>query len=91
MVLSEKLYESGDMTVNMFDRLSGYDNDESCEIVEWIDMMQEDWHFTECMASYFFTEMLKYLGEDDEYKDEAELIAGLKRIAESKHPVTKEN
>lgn len=78
--LSDEIYDKGEVSVNIFDRLSDYGEDELCEILQWLDKREQSWSFTERMASYFFTEMLKFLGEDDEYKDEAELIAGLKKL-----------
>jgi hypothetical protein len=79
--LDNRIRDSGDLTVNVFDVLEDFSEDDLCEIFKWIDKREESWSFTERMASYFFTEMLKFLGEDDDYKDEAELVAGLKQIA----------
>ena len=78
--LSDEMYESGDITVNIFDRLEGFGEDDLCKILQWLDKREQSWSFTERMASYFLTEMIKFLGEDDEYKDEAEVIAGLKKL-----------
>lgn len=77
----DAIYEKGNFSVNVFDFLREFPEEDLINVVKFIDKQEESWSFTEAMASYFFCEMMKFIGVyDDAYQTENEMINALKKI-----------